>query len=177
MWCAYKNSPPALGRDYNPRTGEWSPACGLGRRWNGLFITGHAQLAAHFHTRWWASAYFRECKDLGPRRRRAGGIKPIAQSVATWRRPILLRRLWGIYCTVAAMAHHHDNFFLFFFSFTLFHEWFSSVIYIYIYISPSLLLWCYQATQITHVLGGRMKELAEKADWEKLLKDVANAMA
>ena len=50
-------------------------------------------------------------------------------------------------------------------------------IYIYIYISPSLLLWCYQATQITHVLGERMKELAEEAEREKLLKDVANAMA
>ena len=50
-------------------------------------------------------------------------------------------------------------------------------LYIYIYISPSLLLWCYQATQITHVLGERMKELAEEAEREKLLKDVANAMA
>ena len=50
-------------------------------------------------------------------------------------------------------------------------------IYIYIYTSPSLLLWCYQAMQITHVLGERMKELAEKAEREKLLKDVANAMA
>jgi len=40
-----------------------------------------------------------------------------------------------------------------------------------------LLLWCYQATQITHVLGERMKELVEEAEREKALKDVANAMA
>ena len=28
---------------------------------------------------------------------------------------------------------------------------------------------------MTHVLGERLKELAEDADWEKTLKDVANA--
>ena len=39
----------------------------------------------------------------------------------------------------------------------------------------SLLLWHYQAAQITHILGERMKELAEEAKREKALKDVANA--
>ena len=38
-----------------------------------------------------------------------------------------------------------------------------------------MLLWHYQATQITHILGERMKELAEEAEREKVLKDVANA--
>ena len=38
-----------------------------------------------------------------------------------------------------------------------------------------MLLWCYQAAQITHILGERMKELAEEAKREKALKDVANA--
>lgn len=38
-----------------------------------------------------------------------------------------------------------------------------------------MLLWHYQATQITHILGERMKELAEEAEREKALKDVANA--
>ena len=30
---------------------------------------------------------------------------------------------------------------------------------------------------MTHVLGERLKELAKDADWEKALKDVANAAA
>ena len=30
---------------------------------------------------------------------------------------------------------------------------------------------------MTYVLGERLKELTEDADWEKALKDVANAMA
>ena len=33
----------------------------------------------------------------------------------------------------------------------------------------------YQATQLTHILDGRLKELAEDAMWEKALKDVAEA--
>ena len=41
----------------------------------------------------------------------------------------------------------------------------------------SLLLWCYQAAQIIHILGERMKELVEEAEREKALKDVANATA
>ena len=39
-----------------------------------------------------------------------------------------------------------------------------------------LLLRC-QAAQLTHILGKRLKELAEDAEQEKTLKDVANAMA
>ena len=35
----------------------------------------------------------------------------------------------------------------------------------------------YQATQLTHIVDGRMKELFEDAEWEKALKDVAEAMA
>ena len=33
----------------------------------------------------------------------------------------------------------------------------------------------YQAIQLTHILDGRLKELAEDAMWEKALKDVAEA--
>ena len=40
-----------------------------------------------------------------------------------------------------------------------------------------MLLWCYQAAQITYILGERMKEFAEEAEREKALKDVANATA
>ena len=40
----------------------------------------------------------------------------------------------------------------------------------------SLFSW-YQSAQITHVLDDRLKELAEDADREKALKDIANAMA
>ena len=40
-----------------------------------------------------------------------------------------------------------------------------------------LLLLRYQAAQLTHILDERLKELIEDADWEKALKDVANAMA
>ena len=40
-----------------------------------------------------------------------------------------------------------------------------------------MLLWRYQAVKITHILGERMKELAEEAKREKAMKDVANATA
>ena len=35
----------------------------------------------------------------------------------------------------------------------------------------------YQAAQLTHVLDGRLKELAEDAEWEKALKDMAETTA
>lgn len=40
-----------------------------------------------------------------------------------------------------------------------------------------MLLLCYQATQLTHILSKRLKELAEDAEQEKVLKDVATATA
>ena len=40
-----------------------------------------------------------------------------------------------------------------------------------------MLLWCYQATQITHMLGERIGELAEEAKRERALKDVADVTA
>ena len=51
----------------------------------------------------------------------------------------------------------------------------SDLIRFFFFLLLSLLLWCYQAAQITHILGERMKELAKEAEREKALKDVANA--
>ena len=34
---------------------------------------------------------------------------------------------------------------------------------------------CYQSAQMTHILSERLEELAEDAEREKALKDVANA--
>jgi len=76
------------------------------------------------------------------------------------------------------MAHHRGNFFLFFSHlFCCTNDFLPFFLLFLLYISPSLLLWCYQAAQITHVLTERMKELAEEAEQEKALKDVANATA
>ena len=76
------------------------------------------------------------------------------------------------------MAHHRGNFFLFFSHlFCCTNDFLPFFLLFLLYISPSLLLWCYQAAQITHVVGERMKKLAEDAEREKALKDVANATA
>ena len=75
------------------------------------------------------------------------------------------------------MAHHCGNLFSPYFSFILWYELFSSYPFSLLCIPLSLLLWCYQASQITHMLSERMGELAEEAEWEKLLKDVTNAIA
>ena len=77
----------------------------------------------------------------------------------------------------AAMAHHCDNLFSPYFSFTLWYERFSSSPFSSLCIPLILLLWCYQATQITHMLGERIGELAEEAKWERALKDVADVTA
>ena len=77
------------------------------------------------------------------------------------------------------MAYHCGNLFLPYFSFTL---WYEQFLFIYLFFSflcipLSLLLWCYQAAQITHVLAERMGELTEEAEQERVLKDVADAIA
>ena len=41
----------------------------------------------------------------------------------------------------------------------------------------SFSLWCYQAAQITHVLGERISELTKEAEQEKALKEVVDAIA
>ena len=65
------------------------------------------------------------------------------------------------------MAHHSSNLLslgsLFAFTYT----------YSFSYLS----LLFYQATQLTHVLDGRLKELSEDAKWEKALKEVVMVTA
>ena len=75
------------------------------------------------------------------------------------------------------MAHHRGNLFSPYFSFTLWYERFSSSPFSFLRIPPNLLLWCYQAAQITHMFGERMGELVEEVEQEKALKDIADATA
>ena len=69
-----------------------------------------------------------------------------------------------------AMTHHCGNLFLPYISFKKLLILFIIVIIFHFYpfsflcISLSLLWWCYQAVQITHVLGERVGELAEEAE-------------
>lgn len=46
-----------------------------------------------------------------------------------------------------------------------------------LYIFLTWMCWCCQAVQLTHILGERVSELAEDAEQEKTLKDVAIDMA
>lgn len=66
------------------------------------------------------------------------------------------------------MVHHSGNFLS---SFSVCYD--ACVIYFPLY----LLLLRYQAEQLTHILGERLKEFIEDAEREKTLKDVANATA
>ena len=109
--------------------------------------------------------------------RRESSTEPGERLVIARGHSVLLGWLQGFHCTVAAMAHHRSNLFSPYFSFTLWYEQFSSSPFSFLRIPLSLLLWCYQAAQITHMLGERMGELAEEAKWERVLKDVVDATA
>ena len=72
------------------------------------------------------------------------------------------------------MAHHRSTFF----SPYIFQRLNDFLLLLsFLCIPLSLLLWCYQAAQITHMLSERMGELVDEAERERALKDVADAMA